>query len=126
LKEFRTWHAGGTDEGVKKLKALTNLKRLYLGQRLTYQPPACPTDKTIAILVDMKSLESLQLDEARLTFAAVRQLKQLTALKTLKLGGIDMPKQYVERLRREMPQVKIEWTEPNEAYQRRIRALFGK
>ena len=29
LKEFRTWHAGGTDEGVKKLKALKNLKSLY-------------------------------------------------------------------------------------------------
>src|SRR6185437_7054112 len=90
LKEFRTWHAGGTDEGVKKLKALTNLKSLFLGQRLTYKQPACPTDKTIGILVEMKSLESLQLDEARLTFAALRQLKQLPALKKLTLGGIDI------------------------------------
>ncbi len=125
LKEFLTWHAGGTDEGVKKLKGLTHLKSLYLGQRLTYKPPACPTDQTIAILVDMRSLESLQLDEARLTFAALKQLKQLPALKTLKLGGIDMPREEVGRLRREMPQVKIEWTEPNEAHQRRIQALFG-
>ena len=28
LKEFRTWHASGTDEGVKKLKGLTNLTTL--------------------------------------------------------------------------------------------------
>src|SRR5437899_2446717 len=76
LKEFRTWHAGGTDEGVKKLKELKNLKSLYLGQRLTYKLPACPTDETIGILVAMKSLESLQLDEARLTFVALKQLKQ--------------------------------------------------
>ena len=71
LKEFRTWHAGGTNEGVKKLSELKNLKSLYLGQRLTYKLPACPNDETIAILSKFKSLESLQLDEARLTFGAL-------------------------------------------------------
>jgi hypothetical protein len=125
LKEFRTWHTGATDEGVKKLKALKNLKSLYLGQRLTYKPPACPSDETLAILADMKSLESLQLDEARLTFTALQQLKQLSALKALTLGGIDISKEDVERLKRELPGVKIGWTEPNEAYQKRIKALFG-
>jgi hypothetical protein len=125
LQEFRTWHAGSTQEGVKKLKALTNLKSLYLGQRLTYKLPACPTDETVAILAEMKSLESLQLEEARLTFAALQSLKQLPALKKLTLGGIDMPKTDVERLRKELPGVKIEWTEPNETYMKRIRALFG-
>jgi len=125
LKEFRTWHAGPTNEGVKKLKELKNLKRLYLGQRLTYKLPACPTDETLAVLAEMKSLETLQLDEARLTFPALQQLKQLPALNKLTLGGIDIPREEVERLRRELPQVKIEWTEPNEANQRRIRALFG-
>ena len=125
LQEFRTWHAGPTQEGVKKLTALKNLKSLYLGQRLTYKPPACPTDETIAVLVELKSLESIQLDETRLSFAALQQLKQLPALKKLTLGGIDMPREDVERLKKELPQVKIEWTEPNEVYQKRIRALFG-
>jgi hypothetical protein len=125
LKEFRTWHAGGTDEGVRKLKELKNLKSLYLGQRLTYKPPACPTDATVAILADMQSLESLQLDEARLTFAALQQLKRLPALKKLTLGGIDLPQGEVEKLRRELPHVKVEWTVPSEVYQKRIRALFG-
>lgn len=125
LKEFRSWHAGGTDEGVKKLKALKNLKSFYLGQRLTYKTPACPSDETIGLLVEMKSLESLQLDEARLSLSALRQLKQLPALKKLILGGIDISKDDVERLKRELPQVKIEWTEPNEVYLKRINALFG-
>ena len=125
LKEFRTWHAGPTNEGVKKLKELKNLKSLYLGQRLTYKLPACPTDETIVILAEFKSLEALQLDEARLTFTALQQFKQMPALKKLTLGGIDIAKEDVERLRKELPQVKVEWTVPNEAYQKRIRALFG-
>jgi hypothetical protein len=125
LTEFRSWHAGWTEEGVKKLKALKKLKSLYLGQRLTYEPPACPTDETVGVLVEMKSLESLQLDEARLTYAALRRLKQLPALKQLILGGIDIPKEDVERLKQELPQVKVEWTGQTKAQQKRIRALFG-
>ena len=73
----------------------------------------------------MKSLESLQLEEARLTFTALKQLKQLPGLKKLTLGGIDIPRDEVEHLKRELPQVKIEWTAPNEVYQKRIKALFG-
>jgi acetyl esterase/lipase len=125
LQELRTWHTGVTQAGVKQLTTLKNLKSLYLGQRLAYQPPACPTDETLAFLAELKSLESLQLDEARLTFAALQQLKRLPALKKLILGGIDIPKADVERLKQELPGVKIEWTEPNETYQKRIRALFG-
>src|SRR6185369_14534114 len=59
LQEFRTWHAGPTTEGVKRLKELTNLKSLHLGQRLTYKPPACPSDETLAVLAELKSLETL-------------------------------------------------------------------
>jgi hypothetical protein len=125
LKVFRTWHAGSTNEGVKKLTALKNLKSLWLGQRLTYKPPASPNDETISILAELKSLESLQLDEARFSFTALQQLKQLPALKKLTLGGIAIPKDEVERLKKELPMVKIDWTEPNEAYQKRIQSLFG-
>jgi hypothetical protein len=125
LQEVRTWHAGWTQEGVKKLKALPNLKNLYLGQRLTYTPPPCPNDDTLTILAEFKSLESLQVDEARLSYPALLRLKQLPALKKLTLGGIDIPQADVERLKKELSSVKIEWTEPNETYQRRIRALFG-
>lgn len=125
LKEFRTWHAGATLAGVKKLTSLKNLKSLHLGQRLTYKPPACPSDEAIAVLAEMKSLEALIIDEARLTLPALQQLKQLPALKKLTLTGIDIPREDVERLKLELPAVKVEWTEPNPVYQKRIRALFG-
>jgi hypothetical protein len=125
LIEFRSWHVGWTQEGVKKLKDLPQLKSLNLGQRLSYKVPACPTDETIAVVAEMKSLETLQLAESRLTLAALRQLKQLPAMKHLILEGIDMPKADVDRLKMDLPTVKIDWTEPNETYKKRIKALFG-
>src|SRR5262249_1757340 len=111
LQEFRSWHVGWTQEGVKKLTALPNLNSLNLGQRLTYKPPACPTDETIAILIEMKSLEVLQLSEARLGFPALRQLKHLPALKKLTLEGVDLRNGNLEQLRTELPKVKIDLSE---------------
>jgi hypothetical protein len=126
LTEFRTWHAGMTDEGVKKLKAMKNLKSLYLGQRLTYKPPPCPADDTLAIVAEMKTLESLQLAEARLSLKALSQLRGLPALKTLTLEGVDLPRDDVEALRKELNNVKVTWSEPNETFLKRIKALFGE
>jgi hypothetical protein len=125
LKELRTWHAGSTNEGVKQLLATKSLRSLHLGQRLTYKLPACPNDETLDVLVKMTSLETLILDEARLSLPALRKLKGLSALKKLTLSGIDISKEDVKLLQSEWPSVKIEWTEPSETYQKRIRALFG-
>jgi len=125
LREFRTWHAGSTLEGMKKLSALKDLKSLTLGQRLAYAPPTSLSDETIAVLIQMKSLETLQLEEARLKLDALVQLKQLPELKKLTLEGIDLMETDVDRLRAELPKVELKWTTPNETYLKRIRALFG-
>ena len=42
------------------------------------------------------------------------------------LGGIDISREELDRLKQELPRVKIDWTEANETYQKRIRALFGE
>lgn len=125
LKEVRTWHAGVTLEGVKKLSDLKNLKSLTLGQRLAYKPPTSLADDTLAVLAELKSLESLQLEEARLTFEALTRLKQLPELKKLNLEGIDLPEADLERLRGELPRVEIKWTKPSDIYMKRIQQLFG-
>lgn len=125
LKEVRTWHAGQTIEGVKKLRELKNLKHLTLGQRLAYAPPTTVSDEAVAVVAELKSLETLQLEEARLKFDALIRLKQLPELKKLVLEGIDIPEADVERLRGELSKVEIKWTKPNETYLKRIRALFG-
>jgi hypothetical protein len=125
LKEFRSRHCGQTDEGLKAIKDMPNLKALHLGQRLTYKPPAFPSDASISLPAEMRQLESLQLDEARLSLEALRKLKQLPALKKLTLGGVDIPEADVEQLRRDLPGVDVKWTAPNDVYRKRINALFG-
>jgi len=125
LREFRTWHAGSTLTGMKSLSALKELKSLTLGQRLAYAPPTSLSDETIPVLIEMKSLQTLQLEEARLKPEILLQLKQLPELKKLTLEGIDLAEADAERLRAELPKVEVKWTPPNETYQKRIRALFG-
>jgi len=125
LKEFRTWHAGHTIEGVRHLKTLGALTSLTIGQRLAYAPPTSLSDETLPVLAEMKSLESLRLEEARLGFDALLRLKDLPGLKKLALEGIDLPEADVERLRKELPKVEIQWTKPNDVYKKRIDKLFG-
>ncbi len=126
LKEFRTWHVGHTLEGVKSLRSLKELKSLTLGQRLAYKPPTSLSDETLAVLAELTSLETLRLEEARLKLDSLLQLKKLAGLKTLALEGIDIPEADVDRLKKELPAVAVQWTRPNETYQKRIQALFGR
>jgi hypothetical protein len=126
LKSLRVGHVGATLAGVKSLKALKKLTYLQLGQRLSFKPPACPSNETIAVLAEMTSLESLQLIEARFSLESLSQLKQLPRLKKLSLDLVDMAEADVESLRKQLPQAEIKWTKPNESATRRIVALFGE
>lgn len=126
LEEFRTWHVGHTLEGVRHLKSLKRLKRLTLGQVLSYKPPTSLSDDTLSILAEMPALESLQLEEARLSLDALRRLRALPDLKALALRGIEISEADLATLRSELPRTKIEVSAPSEAYAKRIRALFGE
>ena len=125
LKEFRSWHSGFTLDGVKSLGTLKGLKSLNLGQRLANKPPVSISNETLPVLAEMASLEALQLGEARLSLAALRELKHLPQLKKLTLDGIQLPAADVDLLKKELPKVEIKWTEPSEAYKKRILQLFG-
>ncbi len=125
LQNFRTWHTGVTNEGVKKLASLPKLESLVVGQRLAYKGEACPSDDTMAILAQFKSLKTLDLQEARLSRGALEKLKALTGLKTLKLSGVEIAEVDLSQLKQELPGVEITRTEPSEAFQKRIQALFS-
>lgn len=113
LREFSTWHTQQTDPRNLHLLKLTNLRSLKLGNSLSKYDgkPRQPglTDATVSTLAQMKSLETLDLTEMRLTFPVIEQLSALPKLKKLKLHGVDMSADDAEKLRGKMPGVTIEW-----------------
>lgn len=113
LKEFRTWHTYQTQAGNESLLKLTGVRTLYLGQRLRQyngKPNALSLDdRTLATLAKMKSLESLTLDEVRLTHAGLVQLKALPNLKKLALLRTDIAEAEVAKLHADLPGVSIEF-----------------
>lgn len=125
LTRLRIWHDGNTNEGVKHLKELP-LESLMLGQRLSYSPPSCPNDETIAILLDIKTLKSLTLSESRFGYESLIRLKQLPKLTQLTLDSVDISDADFERLKSDLPHVRLTLTKPSEVHQKRINALFGK
>ncbi|WP_425617916.1 hypothetical protein NA78x_001606 [Anatilimnocola sp. NA78] len=112
LKSFRTWHTFQTEAGNEQLLKLTNLKDLRLGQRLRKydgkpNPPSL-TDETLGVLARLTTLENLWLDEAKLSRAALAQLKALPHLKLLTLERVDISDADIEGLRQDLPNVKID------------------
>lgn len=112
LRAFRTWHTFQTEAGNQHLLKLKNLKELRLGQRLRKydgkpNPPSL-SDETLKVVSRLGSLESLWLDEARLSRAALAELKTLGKLKKLTLERIDISDTDVEQLRGDLPNVKID------------------
>jgi hypothetical protein len=113
LKHFRTWHTYQTQAGNQFLTKLTELKSLFLGQRLRRgdgRPNLVSLDdSTFDVLVQLKTLESLTLNEAKLALASLRRLSELPNLKKLELLQIDIPEEDIETLKTENPLVKIEY-----------------
>ncbi len=113
LKEFRTWHTFQTQTGNAHLLKLTGLRSLMLGQRLRQysgKPNALSIDDTtLATLAKMKSLETLTLDEVRLTRAGLAQIKALAQLKKLILQRADISEADIAKLRADLPSVTIDW-----------------
>lgn len=124
LKSLRLWHINADSQGVAFLKSLPGLTAVTLGQRLSQKPPTMVADDTIAVLVSMKSLESVSLSESRLSLDALSQLTQLPSLKRLTLDGIEMSESDVEKLRKLLPHAQIKWTAPSPESLKRIKALF--
>jgi hypothetical protein len=113
LRDFRTWHTYQTQAGNQALSKLPQLRSLWLGQRLRQyngSPNALSLDdSTFDVLVSLKSLEVLILDEAQLSLAALLRLKELPKLKKLELRRIDISQTDADKLKAALPQVAIDW-----------------
>lgn len=128
LKEFRTWHTYQTQAGNEALLKLTGLRSLMLGQRLRKwngQPnPLSLDDTTLATLARMKSLETLSLDEVRLTHAGLVQLKALPNLKKLILQRTDISEADLAKLRTDLPGVTIDFKSMTEEERKKLEGFL--
>jgi metallo-beta-lactamase class B len=113
LENFRTWHTYQTEAGNEHLKLLTNLKSLHLGQRLRRYGGESNahslTDKTLDIIAQLKSLDTLTLSEQKFSAAALSKLSALPKLKRLELPQVDVPAAEIERVRDALTGVQIQW-----------------
>jgi hypothetical protein len=118
LKEFRTWHTAQSQAANTHLLKLSNLTSLRIGQRLpsfTKGSPPSFDESTLDVIAQLKTLESLELTEARLTAKIIPQLKALPKLKRLKFEMVDMPAADLEAIKAALPAAKIEWQPLSEA-----------
>jgi hypothetical protein len=112
LKEFRTWHTAQTQGGNAHLLKLTNLTGLRMGQRLPNwgkDSPISFDESTMATLALIKTLESLELTEARLSVKIIPHLKALPKLTKLKIETVDISAADVEVIQAALPNCKVDF-----------------
>lgn len=119
LKELRTWHTAQTQAGNAHLVKLSLLTGLRIGQRLPEWGKGSPPsfdDATLATLAQIKTLESLELTEARLTATAlISHLKALPKLMKVKIQQVDISEPDIAALKAALPDVKVDFEPMTEA-----------
>lgn len=118
LKEFRTWHTAQTQAGNGNLVKLTNLTALRIGQRLPEwgkDTPISFDESTMVTIAQIKTLESLELTEARLSAKMIPQLQALPKLARLKIETVDISAADVEAIKAALPKCKVEYKPMSDA-----------
>lgn len=111
LKGFRTWHTAQTQAGNAHLVKLP-LTSLRMGQRLPEwgkDSPASFDESTMEVIAQIKTLESLELTEARLSAKIIPQLKSLPKLTKLKIETVDISEADVEAIKAALPNCKVDF-----------------
>ncbi|MFN0080308.1 MAG: hypothetical protein ACKVY0_27895 [Prosthecobacter sp.] len=116
LKEFRTWHTAQTQAGNAYLLKLP-LTSLRIGQRLPNgkDSPVSFDESTLEILAQIKTLETLELTEARLSAKIIPHLKALPKLAKLKIETVDINAADVEAIKTALPNCKVDFKPINDA-----------
>lgn len=117
LKGFRTWHTAQTQAGNANLAKLS-LTSLRMGQRLPEWGKDAPVsfdESTMKVIAQIKTLESLELTEARLSAKIIPQLQALPKLTKLKIETVDISEADVEAIKSALPNCKVEFKPMSEA-----------
>ncbi len=117
IKEFRTWHTAQTQAGNAHLAKLS-LTALRIGQRLPEwgkNAPASFNESTMSVIGQIKTLEALELTEARLTAKIIPHLQALPKLKKLKIETVDISAADVEAIKAALPNCQVDFKPMSEA-----------
>ncbi len=117
LKEFRTWHTAQTKAGNAPLARLP-LTSLRIGQRLPSwgkDSPVSFDESTMTVIAQIKTLESLELTEARLSARIIPQLKSLPKLAKLKIQTVDISAADVDAIKAALPECKVDFEPMSDA-----------
>ncbi len=118
LKEFRSWHTAQTQAGNASLVKLTNLTALRMGQRLPEwgkDTPVSFDESTMTVIAQIKTLEALELSEARLSAKIIPQLQLLPKLEKLKIETVDISAADVEAIQAALPKCKVDYKAMSDA-----------
>lgn len=111
LRQLRTWHTYRTEASNALIAKLPHLTSLKLGQRLPRGkglPPSL-SDASLPVLVQISTLETLEIGEANFTLKALKQLRALPTLKRLKIDRTYLSADEVKQLQAEFAGVKVEF-----------------
>jgi hypothetical protein len=117
LKEFRTWHTAQSQAGNTHLLKLP-LTALRIGQRLPEwgkDSPVSFDESTLATIAQIKTLESLELTEARLTAKIVSHLKSLPNLTKLRIETVDISVADVNAIKAALPKCQVDFKPMSDA-----------
>lgn len=111
LKELHTWHTYQSEAANDAIATLPNLRALRMGQRLPWGggKAVSLSDQSLVKFAKIKTLESLAIGEAHFTVAGLAVLKELPALKKLELYQTDLPEADVPLVKKELPNVAVDF-----------------
>lgn len=117
VKEFRTWHTSQTQAGNAHLAKLS-LTSLRIGQRLPEwgkDTPISFDESTMNVIAQIKTLEALELTEARLSAKIIPHLQALPKLKKLKIETVDISAADVEAIKAALPNCQVDFKPMSDA-----------
>ena len=119
LDVFHTFYVN--DDALLPLQKLPDLRIFIAGPQ--FQPRL--TDAALRILSGVKSLEEINLTETWLTYdGGFKHLAALPNLKRLTIPKVVASEEDVAKLKTELPNLTVQWTQPDEATIEKTKATF--
>jgi hypothetical protein len=119
LDVFHTFYVN--DEALLPLQKLPDLRVFIAGSQ--FQPRI--TDAALRILGGVKSLEEISLTETWLTYdGGFKHLAALPRLRKLSLPKVIASEEDIRKLKTELPDLAVDWTQPDEATIEKTKAAF--